>query len=174
MQNEAATAIFLQPTTGIPNNQKLPLLLYRQVFKESTNLGHQFREAFKQNNWSGTWANGVFSYHHHHSRAHEVLGVAAGSAVLIFGGPGGKEIEVKAGDMAVLPAGTGHCRKSASSDFNVIGAYPKGQEAYDTCTEKDDAEEKKKNIAAVALPTADPVYGQNGPLVQQWSFRSDR
>lgn len=169
MQNEAATPILFQPDNNIPNNQKLPLLLYRQVFGESKNLEAQFKDAFKQNKWGGSWTNGVFSYHHYHSKAHEVLGVAAGSATIIFGGPGGQEVTVKAGDMAVLPAGTGHCRKSASPDFKVVGAYPKGQEDYDICTEADNAEEKKRNIAAVAPPTTDPVFGLKGPLLQEWS-----
>lgn len=168
MQEASVTPIVLQPNGDIPNNPKLPLLLYRQVFPVSNKLEEQFKTAFKQNNWGGTWTNGVFDYHHYHSLAHEVLGVAAGSATLIFGGPGGEETEIEAGDMVVLPAGTGHFRKSASSDFSVVGAYPKGQEDYDICTEDDDVEEKKQNISKVALPTTDPVAGESGPIMQHW------
>lgn len=152
----------------IPNNPKLPLLLYQQLFDSKDGLKEQFENAFRENKWGGSWVNGVFDYHHYHSTAHELLGVISGTATIIFGGPGGKEVEVKAGDMAVLPAGTGHCRKTASSDFSVIGAYPQGQEDYDICTEKDDPEEKKKNIKQVALPAADPVAGESGPLRRHW------
>lgn len=152
----------------IPNNPRLPLLLYRQLFSEADDLKEQFEQAFKENKWGGSWVNGVFDYHHYHSTAHEVLGVLSGTATIIFGGPGGKEVDVKAGDMAVLPAGTGHCRKSASHDFSVIGAYPEGQEDYDICTEKDDPADKKKNIEKVAMPAADPVAGKSGPLMRQW------
>ena len=168
MEAQAVKTFILQPHGNIPNNQHLPVLLYRQVFTEGNNRTEQFKEVYAQNNWGGTWVNGVFDYHHYHSKSHEVLGIAAGSATLILGGPGGKEVEVSAGDMVVLPAGTGHCRKSASSDFSVVGAYPKGQENYDICTEDDDMQEKQENIARVLLPTADPVFGKEGPLPAHW------
>ncbi|WP_276496832.1 cupin domain-containing protein [Pontibacter litorisediminis] len=168
MAKQTTIPFHLQPHGNIPNNPQLPLLVYAQVFSEKDDLVSRFKEAFRQHNWRGSWVNGVFGYHHYHSKAHEVLGVAAGSAVLLLGGPGGEELEVSAGDMLVLPAGTGHCLKSSASGFKVVGAYPAGQEDYDICTEKDDPEEKKKNIAQVALPAADPVFGQDGPLLQHW------
>lgn len=152
----------------IPNNPRLPLLFYRQAVASAEHLEGHFKKLFEEHNWGGTWTNGVYDYHHYHSTAHEVLGVYSGEATLIFGGPGGKEVSVKAGDMVVIPAGVGHCRKDASDSFKVIGAYPKGQEDYDICTQKDDPEEKKENIGKVALPTADPIAGKEGPLMQAW------
>ncbi|PRY03999.1 uncharacterized protein YjlB [Pontibacter ummariensis] len=168
MEAQSVTPYLLQPHGSIPNNQRLPLLLYQQVFQATGDLTSRFKTAFAQHGWAGSWVNGVYSYHHYHSNAHEVLGVAAGRAVIIFGGPGGKEVAVTAGDMAVLPAGTGHCLKSSSPDFKVVGAYPAGQENYDTCTEQDDPDEKKRHIAQVALPESDPVAGKDGPLLAYW------
>ena len=168
MQKLNTKSFHFEENGQIPNNPTLPLLLYQQVF-EGGNIEQQFEEAFSKNQWGGSWVNGMYDYHHYHSTAHEVLGVISGSATLIFGGPGGEEAEVKAGDMVVIPAGTGHCRKSASPDFKVIGAYPQGQENYDLCTEKNDIEEKKKNIRKVALPKADPVGGEEGPLMGEWN-----
>ncbi|ARS36132.1 cupin domain-containing protein [Pontibacter actiniarum] len=167
-QSINTTPHLLQPHGKIPNNQRLPVLVYQQVFPGHHNLADRFKEAFAQHNWRGSWVNGVFGYHHYHSRSHEVLGVASGAATLLLGGPGADEVQVQAGDMLVLPAGTGHCLKSASDDFKVVGAYPAGQEHYDVCTEKDDPEEKKKNIAQVPLPETDPVAGKQGPLLQHW------
>ncbi|AHM62145.1 cupin 2 barrel domain-containing protein [Flammeovirgaceae bacterium 311] len=153
----------------IPNNPKLPLLLYRHVYSSSEGTLTKFKQVFEENSWGGSWTNGIYNYHHYHSTAHEVLGVYSGKATIIFGGPGGQEVEVETGDMVVIPAGVGHCCKWASDDFKVVGAYPKGQEDYDVCTEKDNPEEKKQNIERVALPQTDPVGGKNGPLVQEWS-----
>lgn len=152
----------------IPNNPRLPLLLYHQVFPYPEGLRDKFKETFEQNSWGGSWTNGVYDYHHYHSNAHEVLGVYSGRATLIFGGPGGQEVEVSNGDMVVIPAGVGHCCKKASDDFKVVGAYPKGQEDYDVCTETDDVVEKQKNIEKVALPIADPIGGRKGPLLEEW------
>lgn len=168
MKEQTVNPVYLQPHGNIPNNQQLPLLLYRQVFSENEGLQQQFKKAFEQHSWRGSWTNGVFDYHHYHSKSHEVLGVAAGSATLILGGPGGKEVEVRAGDMVVLPAGTGHCRKRATPDFSVVGAYPNGQENYDICTEEDNAEEKRMHIQQVPVPDTDPVFGKEGPLLQHW------
>lgn len=161
--------LYLAPHGNIPNNPHLPVLLYQQLFPEPDNLADRFKDVFAKNNWGGSWVNGVFDYHHYHSKSHEVLGVADGSAILILGGPGGEETAVKAGDMVVLPAGTGHCLKSDSPNFKVVGAYPGGQENYDICTEQDDPQEKQKNITQVALPKADPVFGERGPLLQYWT-----
>lgn len=40
-------------------------------------------------------------------------------------GPGvGQKIHLKAGDVIVLPAGTGHCNSRSSEDYKHVGVYP--------------------------------------------------
>lgn len=38
---------------------------------------------------------------------------------------GGTKIELEAGDVIVLPAGTAHCNLESTEDYKYIGVYPK-------------------------------------------------
>ena len=157
----------LEESGGVPNNPRLPVLFYRAAFEETGDVAAAMETRFAENGWSGLWRNGVFDYQHFHTQAHEVLGFARGHAQLIIGGPQGRVLEVSAGDVVVLPAGTGHCRLSASDDFLVVGGYPQGQRAdmrRPVATDRD-----RSAIAAVPLPHSDPVSGVSGPLVETWS-----
>ena len=99
---------------------------------------------------------------------HEALGIARGQARVRLGGDAGKELDVAAGDVLVLPAGTGHHCLMESTDFLVVGAYPPAGR-YDLCR-RSKAEHAKalKTIPQTPLPTVDPVYGKAGPLMKLW------
>jgi uncharacterized protein YjlB len=121
-----------------------------------------FEALFETNGWGDSWRDGIYDYVHYHSSIHEVLGVARGHGKVQFGGLKGRTVTVKAGDIAILPAGTGHQCLSASEDFLVIGAYPPTG-TYDECTKSEDRNQALKTIPKVGRPRKHPVYG-DGPL----------
>ena len=99
---------------------------------------------------------------------HEALGIARGRAKVRFGGDKGEVVEVQAGDLAVLPAGTGHQRLSSSDDLLVIGAYPP-EGTYNLCRgAKSEHDAALKTIPNVPAPKSDPVFGKDGGLVKLW------
>lgn len=155
-----------------PNNASCPLLVYPQALDLSgSDPAAQFEALFTQNHWPAAWRNGVYAFHHYHSTAHEVLGIFSGSARVQFGGENGVVLEVRAGDVVVIPAGVSHKNLGASRDFGVVGAYPKGQNwdmQYGKPGERPAADER---IAQVAMPTSDPVFGADGPMEAHWQKR---
>lgn len=155
----------LEDAGAIPNSP-LPVLTYRGV--ERAREAADCEDMFAANRWLGAWRDGVFPFHHFHSTAHEVLGVVGGSATVILGGPEGRRFEVERGDVLVLPAGTGHCNAGSSADLLVIGAYPDGMRWDLRSGDPAERDEVLANIAGVPLPSADPVTGADGPLIEAW------
>ncbi|HEX3431001.1 MAG TPA: hypothetical protein VHT03_08950 [Rhizomicrobium sp.] len=156
-----------------PNNE-WPLVIYRSPVRlaEDYDPAAIFEELFALHGWKDSWRDGVYDFLHFHTHRHEVLGFARGRVEVAFGGAKGKRLLLKAGDVAILPAGTGHKRIEASGNLLVVGAYPQNSGAYDQ-PKPSSAEHQKalRNIAAVPPPKEDPVYGLGGPLIGLWQSR---
>ena len=163
------TAHRLVDDGAIPNNPRLPLLIYHRALRLPDEQPESAIEhLLATNHWGGSWRNGIYPYHHYHSTAHEVLAVCRRSARVQLGGEKGIMQKINAGDVIVIPAGVGHKNLGASSDFLIVGAYPKGQD-WDMCYGKRTEHQRAEhNIARVPLPVADPVYGADGPLLYYW------
>lgn len=147
----------LLPANGwVPNHPRLPVRIYRAGRARLDARG--FEQRFAAHGWPPDWRGGIYAYHHYHSTAHEVLGVARGHARLVLGGPDARTVDVSAGDALLLPAGTGHCCLQADAAFQVVGAYPKDQR-WDVMREAPDRDTLAR-MHALPDPARDPVTGE--------------
>src|ERR1700761_296 len=164
----------LPPTTLIPNSPR-SLLHYPSILSTSDNIITAAYDCFSTNGWQVQW---IFRYgqtqaSHYHSATHECMAVLCGTATIRFGvadtvsdreegandpgrEDGGIQVEARAGDVFVIPAGVAHKTFDAQpaeefklltpgdghhvaapvvrsalesvkiSGFTMIGAYPVG------------------------------------------------
>jgi uncharacterized protein YjlB len=156
----------------IPNNPLLPVVVYTHaLIFDGEDAADAVERLFLANGWLPHWRDGIYDFHHYHSTAHEALGIAKGSVRVQLGGEQGRDFDLQAGDVAILPAGTGHKRLSCSKDLLVVGAYPPGQRWNILHGHPSERPSALTRIAAVPLPESDPVLGKNGPLIDLWRHR---
>jgi len=66
---------------SIPNSS-LPVLLYHHALDDADRALHDaagaaaYEDLFADHRWLAAWRDGIFPFHHFHSTAHEVLGIA--------------------------------------------------------------------------------------------------
>jgi uncharacterized protein YjlB len=150
--------LYFKKGADVPNST-LPVLLFRSVLPmNSAGKIQRCHREFQQNGWVGIWTDTIYDYTHFHSNAHEALGIAKGTVTLLLGGEAGRRFRLKAGDMLILPAGTGHQRLGSDEGLKVVGAYPRGQAHFNM-------KRRGRAVPEVPLPQTDPFYGEDGPLV---------
>jgi uncharacterized protein YjlB len=159
----------LQENDYFPNNPSLPLLIYKRTINVDGDDGAQLIEKiFEENNWSNSWRDGIYEYHHYHGNTHEVLGVYSGHCIVQFGGDHGITEELRVGDVVIIPAGVAH-KKIAGEQFKCVGAYPNGMDYNIYYGKPGEKEINKMEIVHVSLPKNDPVFGTDGPLKKYWT-----
>ena len=166
---DANPLTFVFEDDGLIPNNPMPFVVYKCAVDLAN--GHPeatIEKLFGTNGWGAMWRNGVYDFPHYHATVHEVLGIARGHAKVRFGGERGKVLEIAAGDVAILPAGTGHQCISSSDDFSVVGAYPPGPSMDLVRPTKEAHAKALKTIPQVAVPKTDPLLGADGPLIKLW------
>lgn len=151
--------LFLPEGHDVPNNPRLPVLLHRGGVPVGDAAAAE--ALFRAHGWRPAWRDGIHPWHHYHSNAHEALAVVSGHVRVLLGGEAGVTVELAAGDVAVLPAGTGHCNLGASEDLLVVGAYPEGSAPPDQLHgAPEERLRAERAIAATPDPAKDPVTGR--------------
>ena len=115
------------------------------------------------------WKLQMYSTSHFHSTSHELLCISTGSARLCFGhedNPSNITPTVSAGDVIVVPAGVAHrLLEDIEGGFEMVGSYPKGK-SWDMCYGKKGEEKKVKEIEKLGWWKRDPVFGDQGPVLE--------
>ena len=153
------------PDGSFPNS-RFAVLVYRSALPADTET---MTQAFAANGWSNAWVNGIFTYHHFHSIAHEVLGIASGAVEVMLGGASGRTVRLAAGDVVVIPAGVAHRNVGQPGRIIVVGAYPGGAEYDVKRGAPGEFAEAARIAAAVVADVTDPVVGGAGALAGAWA-----
>jgi uncharacterized protein YjlB len=159
---EGPELLFFADDGGIPNNPRLPALLFRAAVPSGDPTAAE--ALFAAHGWPPAWRNGIHPYHHYHPDAHEALAIARGTVRVMLGGEGGQVVDLAAGDVVVLPAGVGHRNLGASADLLVVGAYPAGQSPTEYRGRPGEHDRAIPQITGVPDPAREPVRGRAWPL----------
>lgn len=159
---EGPELLFFADDGAIPNNPRLPALLFRGAVRPGDPAAAE--ALFARHGWPPAWRNGIYPYHHYHPDAHEALAIARGTVRVMLGGEGGQVLDLAAGDVVVLPAGTGHRNLGASPDLLVVGAYPEGQSPTEYRGRPGEHAKAIPRITQVPDPPREPVRGLPWPL----------
>lgn len=208
---------YLPPTPLVPNSPQ-PLLQYPRLLQQETDRRpDKVNELFDANDWKTQW---IFRYgptqqSHYHSGIHECMVVLSGTATVRFGvadtsndleastygdarEKGGIEVDARAGDVFVIPAGVAHktyntspgesfalltpgfgrgvrtddvegaLGKVALSGFTMMGAYPKNCGTWDFSVGGEDVKDFAR-CWSISKPERDPVLGLSPEgLYGQW------
>ena len=108
-----------------------------------------------------SWVNGIYPFHHYHSNAWELLLCVKGEALVQLGGPTGPRVDIRKGDLVLIPPGFAHKQLQARGGFTLLGSYPTvdGRSIpVDTLKGKPSSEEREK-ILHCKTPEEDPIVG---------------
>lgn len=172
--NPRVEALYLADTGTVPNS-RLPVVVYKAAFSpqapSSSDVDQGLTQLAWRNGWKVDWveSDAVFRYTHYHTTAHEVLAVLDEVAAIRLGGEGSKTVvHVSPGDLLGIPAGVAHRRISGNQYFRVAGLYLAGAKWDLMRVTPANYRKAQHNLPNVELPEADPLYGQDGPLMQYW------
>jgi len=165
---------YLLQDNGVFPNSHLPVLHYPQVLHlPSLFPAMHIRGLLRHNGWTNNWRAGIYTYHHYHSITHEAMAVIKGSTKIQLGGEDGIILPIGRGDVLVIPAGVAHRNTGREKDVICIGGYPEGKDFDMNYGLPGERPQTDRDIAALPIPVADPVYGLDTGLPLIWQHSVD-
>jgi uncharacterized protein YjlB len=150
--------LYMDDDGTFPNNSRYPLLLYKAAFTGSEREAS--RAIVDGKKWTSPWAWGIYTFHHYHSTAWELLLCVQGRADVMLGGENGPTFTIEKGDLALVPPGFAHKQLDSRGDFTLLGSYPTSgwSESIDTLRGAP-TEQQRRNIVESPFPPRDPIFG---------------
>ena len=109
----------------MPNHPRFPVLLYRGVRGARTGAASALEALFARNGWPPQWRDGIYAFHHYHTRGHEALGVAAGGGAGAARRAGRARGDARDRDVACSRRGPGPAGVTGY-ELLVVGAFRPG------------------------------------------------
>ena len=154
---------------GLFPGSRFPVLHYHKALRLPRFFrARHVRKVFNEHNWTNTWRNTIYTFHHYHSNTHEAMAVIKGRTTLLLGGENGKQVVLHEGDIIVIPAGVAHKNLGREKDIVCIGGYPGGVDFdmnYGNAGERPGTD---VNIEKVPVPATGPLAGNADPLMNTW------
>ena len=122
--------LYMDDNGIFPNNPIYPLLLYKSAHKGSKAEATEVIVQGKK--WTHPWEWGIFTFHHYHSTAWELLLCVQGYAKVQLGGETGPTITIEKGDLALVPPGVAHKHLDSFDGLSLLGSYPAATPDVDT------------------------------------------
>ena len=143
-----------------PNNEDYPTIIYKSAFHGTESDGRKQIIASNKCKWTSPWLWGIFTYHHYHTKAWELLLCVGGSATIQIGGSLGPATSISQGDLILIPPGVAHKQLDEKNDFALLGSYPSGGKfdaSIDTLRGKPSTEDRER-IKMSHVPECDPIF----------------
>jgi uncharacterized protein YjlB len=168
----------LESSDRFPNGASgLPVVLYRPfappAFDAAGALDPAAVEALvAAHGFAPGWRFPMYDFAHFHSTTHELLVPFRGRATLELGdaGAGATQLDVRAGDVLLLPAGTAHRAARTADAFCMVGSYPAGAARWDMCRGGGSGAEARIRALGKGGVAEDPVYGGRGVVGEAWGL----
>jgi hypothetical protein len=157
----------------IPNSPLWPVVVYRSAVKlpRSLDPAAVWEALFESNGWGDTWRNGIYDYLHYHSRIHEVLGIARGSATVRLGG--NKRTHRQVQSWRCRGHSGWHRPSVPFCQPNVPSCRRLSAEGYlrRVWSHGGRARSQREGRSQDRTARKDPMFGSDGPLRKTWKSR---